>query len=402
MPPAQRAKAFESYSLKLSIAQLRPQGPVLSMIERWCGVMQELWVKATLLANQCILDPALPRESIRLYFENTTWWEHHIKIWSTLPATAKYDEVLKRGKGLMDSITPSTPLDVTNMSQVINFAAEQLKTMASNMLKSRFSPLLRQAFRRRIILIMRSGVELPSAHRHRLEARFVHQFKKLTIPSYNGKDLQIADIGNADVFRADYDELVRNWQLQVPDFFQRCSELFSLHADVDEFKKKKLLLPEYAELKRLDGIAPNKLTVSQKESKKALLLKLNAEAATYRSGRCAPLTAEYHPTRVHFMMQLHAERRADAEKMRTLDGASKCKLNRCTAKAFWNCCKTGLLLPLADYDVKCIRLDHRALVSLVAAAKNAEDEANAPMVEGRRPAGGKQESEQTRRPMSRL
>ena len=114
MPPAQRAKAFESYSLKLSIAQLRPQGPVLSMIERWCGVMQELWVKATLLANQCILDPALPRESIRLYFENTTWWEHHIKIWSTLPATAKYDEVLKRGKGIMDSITPSTPLDVTN------------------------------------------------------------------------------------------------------------------------------------------------------------------------------------------------------------------------------------------------------------------------------------------------
>jgi hypothetical protein len=43
----------------VSLAQLKPSKDVTEMIESWCCTIQDLSVKATVLANQCILDANL-------------------------------------------------------------------------------------------------------------------------------------------------------------------------------------------------------------------------------------------------------------------------------------------------------------------------------------------------------
>ena len=139
-------------------------------------------MKATVLANQCILDANLTPADADMYFNNVSWWEHHMKIWTTLSG-CKYPDLLTRGRDVLLARTSFAPLVVTNMTQVITFAAVQMKTMACNMMASRYMPMVKAAFRRHIILRMREGtIQMTSTERHAFEKYCIDGFKGIAFP----------------------------------------------------------------------------------------------------------------------------------------------------------------------------------------------------------------------------
>jgi len=376
------------YAINVSLAQLKPNKAVTEMIERWCCCIQDLSVKATLLANQCIMDENLTSEEASMYFENVTWWEHHMKIWTTLSG-CQYAELLTRGRDILLARKSFDPLCPKNMSQVINFAAVQMKTMASNMMASRYMPSVKAAFRRHIIILMREGtIQMTSIERHAFEKYCMDRFKEVAFPgmlsqrstpskkkSEASEDAKItAAAAKASVMGPYYVQVVSKWEAAVPRYFAWCRQRASVQEAVDTFKNELLMTDKYQTLNELNLIKA-KLTESQKSDKDAFNKQLNGEVSAHRRSRSETVDKDHYYCRLLFMKQLHGTRREDGDRMRALDASSATslhKISKDTKKAFWNSCKAGLLLPLCSYDVKSIRLDARGLQSLISEVKAEE------------------------------
>jgi hypothetical protein len=279
-------------AINVSLAQLKPSKEVTAMIERWCCCIQDLSVKATMLANQCIMDEKLTAEEASMYFENVSWWEHHMKIWTTLSG-CEYADLLTRGRDALMARKPFELSYVKNMSEVINFAATQMKTMASNMMASRYMPLVKAAFRRDAIILMRKGLHMTSIQRHAFEKYCMDRFKEVAFPgmasqksSPNSKksDAKITAAREmAATIGPHYDQVIAKWEAAVPQYFEWCRKRASVQSEVDIFKGQLLEMDKYAKLKELNDIKSKNLTGDQKRSKDAFNKQLNKEVSAHRS-----------------------------------------------------------------------------------------------------------------------
>ena len=390
MPPKKSgADALSLYAINVSLAQLKPSKEVTEMIESWCCAIQDLSVKATILANQCIMDENLTPDDAHMYFNNVSWWEHHMKIWTNLSG-CNYSELLTRGRDVLMSRKSFDPLDVTNMTQVINFAAVQMKTMASNMMASRYMPTVKAAFRRHIILLMREGaIQMTSKERHAFEKYCMDGFKCIAFPGMmsaketppqdaplsqmpRGVQAKEAAGSKAVEMAPHFDLVIAKWKAAVPQYFEWCQKRAAVQEVVDSFKEQLLSTEKYANLPELMLMKAKLLSKEQKIVKDTLCKQLNGEVSAHRRSLSEALELEHYYCRLLFMRQLHADRRADGDRMRAFDNSSLAslqKLAKDTKKAFWNSCQAGLLLPLCGYDVKSIRLDARGLQNLLSAVK---------------------------------
>ena len=379
------------HAINVSLAQLKPIKEVTEMIERWSCCMQDLSVKATMLANQCIVDEKLTPEEASMYFQNVSWWEHHMKIWTTLSG-CKYAELLTRGRDALMARKPFELLHVKNMSEVINFAATQMKTMASNMMASRYMPSVKASFRRYVILLMREGsLQMTSIERHAFEKYCTDRFKEIAFPGMaSGKSSpsskktdakKTAAVAKASTMGPLYDQIVAKWEAAVPQYFEWCRQRASVQGEVNIFKDDLLRMEKYEKLNELNRINSKNLTKDHKREKSDLNKELNKEVSAHRRALSEKIDKDEYYCRLLFMKHLHATKREDGHRMRALDDApssSLHKISKDTKKAFWNSCKAGLLLPLCGYDVKSIRLDARGLQSLLSEVK-AEEKARNPL-----------------------
>ena len=386
MAPKKRGEDETSFhAINVSLAQLKPNKEVTEMIERWCCCIQDLSVKATTLANQCIVDENLTPEEASKYFEDVSWWEHHMKIWTTLSG-CRYAGVLTRGRDTLMARKPFDPLCSKNMSEVINFAAIQMKTMASNMMASRYMPSVKASFRRDVILLMREGIlHLTAIERHAFEKYCMDRFKEVAFPgmmsqksspsSKKSDAKTTAAIAKASTMGPHYDRVVAKWEAAVPQYFEWCRQRAAVQGEVNIFKDELLKMDEYKKLNELNLIKSKLLTEEQKREKGAFNKQLNKEVSAHRRSLSEKIDKDQYYCRLLFMKQLHANKREDGDRMRALDDASSSSLHKIsqdTKKAFWNSCKAGLLLPLCGYDVKSIRLDARGLQSLLSIVKAEE------------------------------
>jgi hypothetical protein len=114
---------------------------------------------------------------------------------------------------------------------------------------------------------------------------------------------------------------------------------------VDSFEEQ-LLTEKYANLQELMQ-RKGKLSKEEKTAKDTLCKELNKEVSAHRRSLSEALEQEHYYCRILFMKHLHADRRADGDRMRAFDASSSeslQKLAKDTKKAFWNSCKADLLL----------------------------------------------------------
>jgi hypothetical protein len=413
MAPKKHGKdATALRAINVSLAQLKPSKEVTEMIERWCCCIQDLSVKATMLANQCIVDDKLTPGEASMYFGNVSWWEHHMKIWTTLSG-CEYAELLTRGRDALMARKSFELLCVKNMTEVINFAATQMKTMASNMLASRYMPTVKSSFRRDIILLMRQGLlHMTSVERHAFEKYCMDRFKEVAFPgmasktsspsSADGNAKKTAAIEKASTMRPHYERVIAKWKAAVPQYFEWCQQRALIQGHVDKFKDDLLTTGKYDKLKELKLIKSKDLTEEQKREKGVLNKELNKEVSIHRRSLSEKIDKDEYYCRLLFMKHLHATKREDGDRMRALDDASSSlhKISKDTKKAFWNSCKAGLLLPLCGYDVKSIRLDARGLQSLLSEVKT-EEKARNPLTTEKKRASSSANIRNPKRPKCR-
>lgn len=334
-----------SFTIQTSFAGLKASKSVSDRVEQCCLTVQELCVRATHLANYAVMMPEFPADELYRFVEDTTWWRHCAMLW-TIPAKfgkkPEYSDLLIQAKAALDAISSSKLIDASGMGSIITAASLSMQDAAKRMVKVRYSQLVKLSIRRKIILQMKLGkLPLTSKQRNFLQHwlnqyffGFEKESEKPTLPT--------------GVLEALQTEIMR-WKIPFEHLFCYHDRVKALNDVIEDvFTRLRDEHPDLSEsaVKKMAG--DDAAVISAKEQLPVLWQKRQSDM-------------------FRFQRSLHDLRREDGAAMTTMDasGTACISLHAETKKAFWKACKVGLLLPLASYDVKSIRMDPTSLQELI-------------------------------------